>query len=88
MLEFKCIVKRGLFEKGIGQKRPLQTLNMKRVHDNHLLNVYRETNWLIYMYTALYSMSTNLAVCTSMQLIVLNKIGIDWQIYVVLTEII
>ena len=44
MLEFKCIVKRGLFEKGIGRKRPLQTLNMKGVHDNHLLNVSRETN--------------------------------------------
>ena len=40
------------------------------------------------MYTALYSMSTNLVVCASMQLIVLNKIGIDWQIYVVLIEII
>ena len=33
-------------------------------------------------------MSTNLVFCTFTQLIVINKIGIDWQIYGVSTEII
>ena len=83
MLEFTYIVERGLFgEKRKLNRIKTQDPNfpnficfvvtevcsyMLRVHYYHLLNVSREANWLIYMYTAPYSMSTNLVVCTFMQ---------------------